>query len=313
MRFLADLGGTLLKKWRLGLSTLDGEALSGSRIHSLPDASGVLATEEWVAEQLAGVGDGVTRANFIEYMLNVSPLQLFEDFRFYEGVGWARQILTQVGAGFAGTAIVTGAGASVAPNLSRQLLVSTGTTATGNARYLYAPTSGRDWIDQPLIPAQATTDFSLMFTARVRVTALGTEANDYLFALAFGGFSHLGDVATMGIRLEYRHSENAGNWVIKYPKSDGSVGQVNTSVPVVTGFNLDVSKISVQCTRSGGLTSEVKVTFGTVDPVTYTITDSSFHTSATQIAGSFVAYIAKLAGATSVTGSVETPIIGATR
>lgn len=255
-----------------------------------------------------------TKATFLDHMLSVSPLLYIEDFRFYEGVGWAMQVASQVGSGLSGTVLVSGAGAGATPNATRTILLSTGSTAAGNSRYVLASLIlNPDWLDRRLFPTVATAEASLFFTCRAYVLSLGTSVENFTFLVTFGGNPVDATLANIGVRIEYNYAVNSGNWVIKYPKSDGSIGTINTSVPVGTNGTLDAAKVTVRAVRpAGGTSSEVTVTFGTTSPVTYTITDSSFHTSGGQIGANFGARMDKIAGTTSRIGSVQWPIMGAT-
>jgi hypothetical protein len=264
-------------------------------------------------------GDGgspITKETFVDYMLNVAPLLFVENDRFYPGVGWATQVFNQVGTGLNGSVAQAGTGASSSVGNARTWLGSTGTTATGSARYTalsYGRNGQLDWLDKPLLPLDASEAAELFFCLRARMSALGTSGEDYNAMITFGGNPADAALGNLGVRIEYNYAVNSGNWVIRYPKADGTVGTINTSAPMATSLFVDESKISVVAKRpAGGVSSEVTVTFGTVNPVSYVITDSYFHVNEFEISARMGCKVDKLTGTAGRIMSVASPILGAT-
>lgn len=254
----------------------------------------------------------VTRANFIEYMLETDPLTFFEESRYYRGVGFASHVLNQVGLGFFGTSAVTGAGASATPGANRVLLLSAGSTATGTARYQsLGLASTFDRIGRRYYSSSLAVEYRCYFSLQAHVLNLSSAAERYKHIISLGGWLINDAVGTFGIRISHTDNENSGNWVIQYVAADlTTIVTVNTAVAPSTNPTADAAYIKAELHRNGSGASEIKITFGKSSPVVYTITNSSFHTSGTFITPTFSANITKSVGTTTRIVGCTDPIFG---
>lgn len=258
------------------------------------------------------LGGGVTRANFIEYMLETDPLTFFEDSRYYKDVGFAYHVLSQVGLGFFGSSAASGAGASATPGANRVLLMSTGTTATGTSRYQsIGLASTWDRIGRAYYSSALAAEYRCYFSLQAHALSLSSAAERYKHIISLGGWLLNDAVGTFGIRLSHTDNENSGNWVIQYVAADlTTIVTVNTAVTPATNSMADGAYIKAELYRNGSGASEIKITFGKNSPVVYSITDSSFHTSGTFITPIFAANITKSVGTASrIVGCID-PIFG---
>lgn len=266
----------------------------------------------WAASAEGG-GSGPTKDTLFDYLMTTNPMAGHEQVRDYgPSVGGALRLFYINNASAAymptgGSLLVTGTGAS--NSLSNFTIThSTGTTATGNTRMNY-------FMPVPLNASAGrfsltSTTKRLMLTCEAMFGALSTSGSTYKAYVSLGGTAADETFGNIGICLTYTHSENGGNWVIRYPNVDGiTVSTINTSTAAqTTGGTAALAFIQIKAIRTSATESTITVRIGVE---TFTITDSIFNTddAGQAIRLRCATRIQKSVGTTASTMAVRDPII----
>ena len=246
-------------------------------------ASGVIEKE---INTGGAVVSPITKANFLAKFQTWDVVHALSPAYFDPavGVGYSQNMAYGVGSSttyrlsnFEGGGAITGTGAAYTLTS-----VATGTTTTGYAsRNSQIPiysigVLGRQhkYLYNTEVPPASNPNRKLIATATAYVLAVSNATDTYTASVTLAGSgpsSNIPIAATHpGVHLTYAHTENSGNWVIKYRNTSGVLASINTSIPV--GL---VSTPTYMVLTHDRATGEMKVqlSVGLGAPTTYNIPD----------------------------------------
>lgn len=266
-----------------------------------------------------GGDDGVNFSNICD--LAMDGVTLISDLRPYyykPDVGFAMLHLHGIPiggnpllygtSGAPGEFVSSGTGAFVGSS-NGKLTLAAGSTATGlarayaqinlrttyDARDFYSTVKNKSRVSRRMA-ASAVVYFNNPSDATITYSAVVT----FLGPGPAGGVSAITNL-TPGISLEYTHTANSGNWVIKYRGADTTLKTINTTK--TPGFAISTAqRIVVKAHRTAANTATITVNIaGTV----YTITDAAFNVDDTYYSLGFSGRIIKTVGTFGVTLTLQ--------
>ena len=249
-------------------------------------ASGVIEKE---IDTGGAVVSPITKANFLAKFQTWDVVHALSPAYFDPavGVGYCQNMAYGVGASityrlsnFESGGAITGTGGTGSAYALTS--VATGTTTTGYAsRNSQIPiynvgVLGRQhkYLYNTEVPPASNPNRKLIATATAYVSAVSDATDTYTASVTLAGSgpsSNIPIAAThTGVHLTYAHTENSGNWVIKYRNTSGVLTSINTSIPV--GLVSTPTYMVLTHDRATGAMN-VQLSVGLGAPTTYNIPD----------------------------------------